>query len=105
LEGIEVTVTEQIKAACRRAATHSGVNTLPFGKWRGLPIGNVDTPYLLWFATSVKTSPGLARSIKAELQSRGTTVDLPAEPTEAPKCKQCGHADLAIAWRVFSNGT
>jgi uncharacterized protein (DUF3820 family) len=44
---------------------------MPFGKYRGLDVEDVPTPYLRWCLREVNLDGGLHRAVEAELSRRG----------------------------------
>jgi hypothetical protein len=79
-------------------------HTLPFGKHRGKPPGDVPVDYLLWLVRTCKLSSGLRAAIRADLLAREVDEDqLPPEPqAQAPCCRRCGHAALRLAWQPLA---
>lgn len=44
--------------------------TLPFGKYRGVPLNEIETSYLEWVKTADRITPELLTAIEAELACR-----------------------------------
>jgi hypothetical protein len=80
-----------------------GKPCLPFGRWKGRALGEVDVSYLQWVAHEVKLSTGIRAAVEAELQRRGVAVPEGPPPAPPPSC--CGSSELRYTWHQFSNGT
>jgi uncharacterized protein (DUF3820 family) len=78
-------------------------HTMPFGKHKGKPPGDVPQDYLTWFLKTCKLSPGLRAAVHDVLLQRGADPsNLPPEPepNPAPCCRGCGGDDLALCWQL-----
>ncbi len=53
---------------------------MPFGRYGGLPLVQLDTDYLLWLEAKVKLAPSLRRAVQGELARRH--VPVPGEGKE-----------------------
>src|SRR5262245_59974140 len=73
---------------------------MPFGKWKGYPVEEVDTDYLLWVINNLRAlNPRLRLVILSELEYRGigrhqrqaaTTPPPPPPPPPPPRaCVRC----------------
>jgi hypothetical protein len=78
--------------------------TLPFGKHRGEPLGNVPASYLVWLTQECKLGSGLFNAVAGELASRGLTP--PAQPPPRPvfPCRRCPGAGYRCSWFEDSLG-
>jgi hypothetical protein len=78
--------------------------TLPVGKWKGRPLGEVDTSYLAYVLRDWKLSTGLRIAVADELRRRGLVVPeqpLPPPP-RCPDCKSAGEPHYC--WQEDSAG-
>ena len=64
--------------------------TLPFGRHKDKPLGEVPADYLLWLVRKCKLSSGLRTTIAGELSRRGVEVPAPPPPRPIPPCRDCG---------------
>jgi hypothetical protein len=75
--------------------------TLPTGRFKGLPLTQVQTKYLQWYLATVKTSSGVEAGIVAELSRRGAPVpEPPPARRQPPTCPTCGpEGGYTCAWQ------
>jgi hypothetical protein len=78
--------------------------TLPFGRHRGEPLGQVPTSYLCWFLAEANPSTGLRAAVAAELRSRGYPIPDPPPPPPIRPCRRCGSTDARHTWQEDSAG-
>lgn len=79
------------------------VHTMPFGKYKSVPVAAVPSDYLQWLAKVCKLSSGLRQAIAAELQARGATVPEPPAAKPPLPCPHCGESKLAHHWLQTRN--
>jgi hypothetical protein len=78
------------------------VTTMPFGRYAGQPLPDVDSGYLQWFLSACRLSTGLRTAIAGELGRRNIpTAPPPAKPL--PACQRCGGAELLVRWQGTGN--
>lgn len=79
------------------------VQSLPFGKHKGVPIGDVPRDYLVW-CTENLTSSGVWLMVTAELERRGVCSPKPSKPVAPPVVKKKVNDDAAThySWRDSS---
>jgi hypothetical protein len=73
--------------------------TLPFGRYRGVALGNVPSEYLRWALANLKLSSGLRAALAAELTSRGVTPPPPPPPRPLPACPRCPAGTALAHWQ------
>lgn len=57
--------------------------TMPFGKWKGCPLDEIEDSYLEW-ALTIVTSPWLREAIEEELWHRDEEAEAERESTRGP---------------------
>jgi hypothetical protein len=72
---------------------------LPFGRYRGVPLGAVPSEYLRWALANVKLSSGLRRDMAGELTGRGVTPPPPPPPRPLPSCPRCPLGTALAHWQ------
>jgi len=79
------------------------VQSLPFGKHKGVPISDVPRDYLVWCAENI-TSSGPWLMVTAELERRDVCRTKPATPVSAAVAKKKVNDDSAThySWRDSS---
>jgi hypothetical protein len=82
------------------------VTTLPFGRHRSAPLGEVPTSYLAWLVRTVRLSSGVRAAVAAELARRGIDAPPPAPPAArpVPPCARCGAAGYSCGWQQTRDG-
>jgi hypothetical protein len=80
------------------------VPQLPVGKWKGHPLGDIDTSYLAWVLREWKLSSGLRIAVADELRRRGLAV--PEQPLPSPpRCPNCTDSNAPrYGWQEDSTG-
>ena len=72
----------------------SGLARMPWGKYRGTPIGDIDSDYLDWVITRAEACrPWLRSAIEAELEARSQS---PPFPPPRRRCPDPGLAAEAV---------
>jgi hypothetical protein len=64
--------------------------SLPFGRHKDKPIGEVPADYLQWLLATCKLSSGLRAAVANELASRGVEVPSAPPPRPISPCRDCG---------------
>lgn len=73
---------------------------MPWGRFRGVPLDEIDGDYLCWVATEADaTRPGLRADVEAELARRRRRQDPPPPPSRRKPCP-----DIAIATEIVTTG-
>jgi uncharacterized protein (DUF3820 family) len=84
----------------REPSTAGGTVTLPFGKYRDMPLSWVPGDYLAWLVGSCKLSSGLLATVAAELERRGLEAPV-APPWQPPPCRRCpAGAGVRYGWQA-----
>jgi hypothetical protein len=73
--------------------------TLPFGRYRGVALGDVPTSYLAWALANLKLSSGLRAALADELTSRGVTPPPAPPPRPLPSCPGCPLGTALAHWQ------
>lgn len=53
---------------------------MPFGKYRGVPLDDIRTSYLVWLVENVDLREPLAGAVRGELYARG--IDVYSDPED-----------------------
>jgi hypothetical protein len=73
------------------------ITSLPFGEYKGVPLGEVPTSYLKWVA-SIRTTSFVREGVVAELLRRGERVPQPRPPRPVQPCERCPGAPVNFRW-------
>jgi hypothetical protein len=72
--------------------------TLPFTRYKNVPLPDVPTDFFQWLLRTVHLSSGLRAAVCAELARRGVEAP-PAPPPQPRTCPKCGPAaPVGYAW-------
>ena len=83
----------------RRVRDDMSIPTMPWGKFRGVPLNQIDTDYLRWVVDVAEaTRPGLRADVEAELARRRQT-HAPPSPFWRKPCP-----DVAVAHEIVTTG-
>jgi hypothetical protein len=77
---------------------------MPFGKYRGVPLGTVPEGYIRWALRECKLSSGLRSALSAELTLRGVEVPPAPPPRPLPSCPRCPGVKPLLYWLQDSLG-